>query len=96
MSEGLSYIVQNVKSNKELLLSESIYDFALVVLLNPKEMEDWPDDPKYLQPILMTANQRKSIFQGALIVIFMQLITLYLIFSMFTENDVQIFPSKNF
>lgn len=78
---------ENVKSTVEYKLKESIYDFALVALINPKEMNDWPTKGGYLEPILMERRARNSIFQGAVIVIFMQLITLYLLYRMFIERD---------
>ena len=48
--------VLHVKTTVEFDLMESIYDYALVSLINPNELEDWPNGEKYLQPILMTSQ----------------------------------------
>lgn len=61
-TDDTSNDAENVKTTVEYRLKESIYDYALVALMNPREMEDWPNDPQYLQPIMMTRRMRSSIF----------------------------------
>lgn len=79
------------------MIEESIYDYALVVLINPREMEDWPHSSAYLQPILMTDQHRQSIFQGAMIVIFMQLLIMWLLYQMMViEKSIKTIASRNF
>lgn len=80
------------------MIQYEIYSLAFAALINPHELKYESMDPKkakkYLQPIDLTRRERANIYQSALMVICIQILTIVLICE--TVNLTQISNPENY
>lgn len=86
------------KKQRSFDVADSIYNLAFVTLLDPKVVEQWHVEGSgagYLRNIKLTDAEAVSVFQGVLIVIGIQIVTLVLITNEFVLS-LEFAPTKTF
>jgi len=85
--------------NRDLKIQNDIYSLAFAACVNPNLLDSSPEakGKNYLQRIDMTQNEAADVYQCAMIVAAVQIVTIILIIEFFyNEEALQLTPAKNF
>jgi len=83
------------KPKRDYCVEDSIYNFAVYSLIHPDVIKSWPQNEGYATGITLSLNERESVFQGAVALVFIQVTMISLVmWEMYAS--VKILPPESF
>lgn len=67
------------KPKRDFVVEDSIYNFAFYSLIHPNVIKSWPQTREYATGITLSLNERESVFQGAISLVFIQVTMISLV-----------------
>lgn len=82
------------KPKRAYTVEDSIYNFAVYSLIHPKVIKSWPQTGEYATGITLSLNERESVFQGAVALVFIQITMISLVCWELSEEVKIIAPEE--